>query len=135
MFDRRDHDHKWISKCVVNFLPFAELNHNARLACLYILISVRRHIQLDKPRNKEEKVFKEFEGKSITILWHLTRGRVNSNGVNVSVVRALHWHRKDVGSIPAGEPVVDEFFSTVPGWFFDMCMILLELKTHLSFSI
>ena len=46
-----------------------------------------------------------------------------------SVVRALHRHRKGVGSIPAGGPIVDEFFSTVPGWFFDMCTILLEPKT------
>ena len=51
-----------------------------------------------------------------------------------SVVRALHRHRKGVGSIPAGGPIVDEFFSTVPG-FFDMCMIPLELKTHLPFKI
>ena len=36
---------------------------------------------------------------------------------------------------PAGGPIVDEFFSTVPGWFFDMCMIQLELKTHLPFRI
>ena len=47
-----------------------------------------------------------------------------------SVVRALHRHRKGVGSIPAGGPIVDEFFSTVPGWFFDMCTIQLEPKTH-----
>ena len=52
-----------------------------------------------------------------------------------SVVRALHRHRKGVGSIPAGGPVVDEFFSTVPGWFFDMCMVLLELKTQIPFRI
>ena len=51
-----------------------------------------------------------------------------------SVVRALHQHRKGVGSIPAGGPII-EFFSTVPGWFFDMCMISLELKTHLPFRI
>ena len=37
--------------------------------------------------------------------------------------------RTFLGSIPAGGPIVDEFFSTVPGWFFDMCMIQLELKT------
>ena len=48
-----------------------------------------------------------------------------------SVARAL----QGLGSIPAGGPVVDEFFSTVPGWFFDMCMIQLELKTHLPFRI
>ena len=30
--------------------------------------------------------------------------------------------RKGVGLIPAGGPIVDEFFSTVRGWFFDMCM-------------
>ena len=47
----------------------------------------------------------------------------------------LHRHRKGVGSIPAGGPIVDEFFSTVPGWFFDICMIQLELKTHLPFRI
>ena len=51
-----------------------------------------------------------------------------------SVVIALHRHRKGVGSIPARGPVVDEFFSTVSGWFFDMCMIPLELKTHLPFT-
>ncbi len=32
-----------------------------------------------------------------------------------SVVRAVHRHRTGVGSIPAGGPIVDEFFSTVPG--------------------
>ena len=31
------------------------------------------------------------------------------------VVRAVHQHRTGVGSIPAGGPIVDEFFSTVPG--------------------
>ena len=46
-----------------------------------------------------------------------------------SVVRALHRHRKGAGSIPAGGPIVDEFFSTVPGWFFDLCTIQLEPKT------
>ena len=47
-----------------------------------------------------------------------------------------HTHvKKGVGLIPAGGPVVDEFFSTVPSWFFDMCMIQLELKTHLPFRI
>ena len=30
------------------------------------------------------------------------------------VVRALHRSRKGVGSIPAGRPIVDEFFLTVP---------------------
>ena len=39
------------------------------------------------------------------------------------VVKAVHRHRTGVGSIPAGEPIVVEFFSTVPGWNFDMCMI------------
>ena len=27
------------------------------------------------------------------------------------------------GFISAGESIVDEFFSTVTSWFFDMCMI------------
>ena len=40
-----------------------------------------------------------------------------------SVARALHQHRKGVGSIPAGGPIVDEFFSTVPGLNLDMCII------------
>ena len=31
------------------------------------------------------------------------------------VVRAVHQQRTGVGSIPAGGPIVDEFFSTVPG--------------------
>ena len=39
------------------------------------------------------------------------------------VVRAVHRHRTGVGSIPAGGPIVDEFFSTVPGKNFDMCII------------
>ena len=34
-----------------------------------------------------------------------------------SVVRALHRHRKGVGSIAAGGPIDDEFFSTVSDWF------------------
>ena len=33
------------------------------------------------------------------------------------VVRAVHRHRTGVGSIP------DEFFSTVPGKNFDLCII------------
>ena len=32
-------------------------------------------------------------------------------------------HRTGVGSLPAGGPIVDEFFSTVPGWNIDMCII------------
>ena len=39
------------------------------------------------------------------------------------VARALHRHRKGAGSIPAGGPIVDEFFSTVPGLNLDMCII------------
>ena len=35
--------------------------------------------------------------------------------------------------LTARGPVVDECFSTVPGWFCDMCMIQLELKTRLPF--
>ena len=36
---------------------------------------------------------------------------------------ALHRHHKGVGSIPAGGPIVDEFFSTVPGLNLDMCIM------------
>ena len=39
------------------------------------------------------------------------------------MVRALHRHRKGVGSIPAGGPIVDEIFSSVPGLNLDMCII------------
>ena len=39
------------------------------------------------------------------------------------VVRAVHWHRTGVGLIPAGGPIVDEFFSTVPDKNFDLCII------------
>ncbi len=48
------------------------------------------------------------------------------------VVRAVHRHRTGVGSIPAGRPytVVDEFFSTVPGKNFDLCIISTRTKTH-----
>ena len=52
-----------------------------------------------------------------------TRLRVNQSRVCSLEVRALHRHCKGVGSIPAGGPVVDEFFSTFLGWIFDMCMI------------
>ena len=50
-------------------------------------------------------------------------------------LNALHLHRKAMGSIPARGPIVGEFFSTVPGLIFDMCMIPLELKRHLPFRI
>ena len=40
-----------------------------------------------------------------------------------SVVRALHRHRRGVGSIPAGGPMVDEFFSAVPCLNLDRCII------------
>ena len=47
------------------------------------------------------------------------------------VVRAVHRHRTGVGSIPAGGPIVDEFFSTVPGKNFDLCIISTRtFKTH-----
>ncbi len=50
------------------------------------------------------------------------------------VVGAVHRHRTGVGSIPAGGPIVDEFFSTVPGSNFDMCIIFpLDTTTHLPF--
>ena len=52
-------------------------------------------------------------------------GTFESN-LRSSAVRALYRHSKGVGSIPARRPIVDEFFSTVPGWFFDMCMKPLE---------
>ena len=39
------------------------------------------------------------------------------------MARALDRHRKGIGSIPAGGPIVDEFFSTVPGMNLDMCII------------
>ena len=49
-----------------------------------------------------------------------------------SVVRALFRHRKVVNSIPARGPIVDEVFSTVPGWFFNMCTIPLEFKVSMQ---
>ncbi len=45
------------------------------------------------------------------ILWHFTR---TVSYLRSLVVRAVHWHRTGVGSIPAGGSIVDEFFSTVP---------------------
>ncbi len=33
--------------------------------------------------------------------------------LRILVVRAVHRHRTVVGSVPAGGPIVDEFFSTV----------------------
>ena len=72
----------------------------------------------------------------IMILRHFTRCGEFSEGLmclsikwklytcrNSVVVRAVHRHRTGVGSIPAGGPIVDEFFSTVPGSNFDMCVI------------
>ncbi len=47
------------------------------------------------------------------------------------VVRAVHRHRTGVGSIPAGGPIVDEFFSTVPGQNSDMCIFPLGTKTNI----
>ena len=44
------------------------------------------------------------------------------------VVRAVHRHRTGVGSIPAGGLIVDEFFSTVPGKNFDLCIISTRSK-------
>ena len=38
------------------------------------------------------------------------------------VVRALHQHRKGLGSISAKGPIVDEFFSTLSDLIFDACM-------------
>ncbi len=71
------------------------------------------------------------------ILLHFTRCRefsegltfLNFNAITLAlvsylrslVVRAVHRHRTGVGSIPAGGPIVDEFFSTLPGWNFDLC--------------
>ena len=50
------------------------------------------------------------------------------------MVRAVHRHRTGVGSIPAGGPyIVDEFFSTVPGKNFDLCIISTRSKTHIPF--
>ena len=46
------------------------------------------------------------------------------------VVRAVHRHRAGVGSIPAGGPIVDEFFSTLPGKNFELCIFPLDTKTH-----
>ena len=46
------------------------------------------------------------------------------------LVRAVHRHRTGVGSIPAGGPIVDNFFSTVPGKNFDLCIISTRTKTH-----
>ena len=45
-----------------------------------------------------------------------------------SVVRGLHQHRKGVGLFPAGGPIVDEYFSTVPVGFSTchMCMVVLN---------
>ena len=39
------------------------------------------------------------------------------------------WHRKGVGSIPAGGPIVDDVFSTVPGLNFNMSIISTRIKT------
>ena len=46
-----------------------------------------------------------------------------------SVAKALHLHRKSVGSIPAGGPIVDSFFSTVSGLNLGCVCFLLEIKT------
>ena len=43
----------------------------------------------------------------------------------------LHRHRKGVGSIPAGGPMVDkEFFPTFPAKNFEMCLISTRTKTR-----
>ena len=63
--------------------------------------------------------------KSIKILWHLARARVNPVMVNVSV-EIIHMSKSNPRLCEAGAmllPLRYEFFSTVPGWFFDMCII------------
>ena len=54
-----------------------------------------------------------------------------ATGHSSQVVRAFHRHRKDLGLIPAGGPIVDdELFSNVPDLNFDVCMISTRTKTH-----
>ena len=43
-------------------------------------------------------------------------------------MQSLNKRRENLRQESKGGPIVDEFFSTVPGWFFDMCSILLEPK-------
>ncbi len=54
----------------------------------------------------------------LSIEWKLYTCR-NSNREQLRKIPlsygAVHRHRTGVGSIPAGGPIVDEFFSTVPG--------------------
>ena len=46
------------------------------------------------------------------------------------LVTALHRHRKGLGSILVGGPIVDdEFFSIDPGLNFDMCMTSTQINT------
>ena len=95
--------------------------------CLNVLSRVKCHkILIDLPSNL-------FAG--ITTLKYTIIRLALVSYLRSSVARALYRHRKGVGLIPAGGPVVDEFFSTVPSSFFNMCMIQLELKTHLPFSL
>ncbi len=58
------------------------------------------------------------------ILWHFTRCENFLNFLitlapvsylRSLVARAVYRNRTGVGSIPAGGPMVDEFFTTVPG--------------------
>ena len=47
------------------------------------------------------------------------------------VVRALHQYRKGLGLIPAGGPIVDEFFPTVPAFWISCVWFPLDIKKHL----
>ena len=49
------------------------------------------------------------------------------------IEKVYSYCKFNVGLIPAGGPVVDELFSTVPSLIFDICMI--SILTYLSFKI
>ena len=57
-------------------------------------------------------------------------------GNHTQVGKCYHQlYRSFEGSIPGEGPIVDEFFPTVPGLNFDMCMISTRIKTHLPSNI
>ena len=88
------------------------------------------HISKFKPGRVEKNII------NYKVLWRESNLRLCDAGAMLLptylrslVVRPLHRHRKGVGSIPAGGPIVDDVFSTVPGLNFDMCMISTRNKT------
>ena len=93
--------------CHVSYLlyPYYKIYNSDRVKCHKILI--------DLPSPIRRHYHPKYTFTTLALVSYLRS----------LVVRALHRHRKGVGSIPAGGPIVDEFFLNCSWLEFDMCMI------------